>query len=338
MNNLQLVSVLYFRGLFCNLDSLFLHQVRCVVTARLIINLKLTDMKKFTKSLITVLFILGITSSNYLLAQELEFPPDFPEKRIVYQIPEMKDVKCHSGIVYHSVNGIDLKADIYVPSRSGKSNPLPIVIIVINYPDSVFNKIFGRDGKDLQMCVSWAELIAASGMAAVAYQTQFSHLETDSLICFLKKNAEDYNIDMNNLCVFGASANTLAAQSLMQNDDYRIKCAVFNYGILLTPDQKYYTEVEAASSYGFYFSDLRQISKIPENIPMLVTRAGKDRFPIVQNTTDYFVAEAMRSNAQLTYINYSDGQHDFDVLDDTKTSRLIIKQTVDFMKTHLLNK
>jgi hypothetical protein len=272
-------------------------------------------------------------------SQELEFPQDFPQRRIVYQIPEMKDVICHNGIVYHSVNGIDLKADIYVPSNGGKSNPLPIVIIVINYPDSVFNKIFGRDGKDLQMAVSWAELIAASGMAAVTYQTQFSHSETDSLIYFLKKSAEDYNIDMNNLCVFGASANTLAAQSLMQNDDYSIKCAVFNYGILLTPDQKYYAEIDsAANMFGFYFSDLRKISRIPENIPMLVTRAGKDRFQIVKNTTDYFVAEAMRSNAQLTFINYSDGQHDFDVLDDTEISKLIIRQTVDFMKTHLLYK
>ena len=28
-------------------------------------------------------------------SQELGFPPDFPEKRIVYQIPEMKEVICH---------------------------------------------------------------------------------------------------------------------------------------------------------------------------------------------------------------------------------------------------
>jgi hypothetical protein len=212
----------------------------------------------------------------------------------------VKDVICHNGVVYHFVNGIDLKADIYVPSHGDKSNPLPIVIIVINYPDAVFNKIFGRDGKDLQMAVSWAELIAASGMAAITYQTQFSHSETDSLIYFLKKNAEDCNIDMNNLCVFGASANTLSAKSLMQNDDYNIKCAVLNYGILLTPDQKYYAEVDsAANMFGFYFSDLRKISKIPENIPILVTRAGKDRFQIVKKTTDYFVAEAMKSNASL---------------------------------------
>jgi len=312
--------------------------------------MKATVPIKFILSLVILMLFWGCSNKkkeknevnvniDTTASQELEFPQDFPQRRIVYQIPEMKDVICHNGIVYHTVNGIDLKADIYVPSNGGKSNTLPIVIIVINYPDSVFNKIFGRDGKDLQMAVSWAELIAASGMAAVTYQTQFSHSETDSLIYFLKKHAEDYNLDMSNLCVFGASANTLAAQSLMQNDDYSIKCAVLNYGILLTPDQKYYAEIDSsANMFGFYFSDLRQISKIPENIPMLVTRAGKDRFQIVKNTTDYFVAEAMRSNAQLTFINYSDGQHDFDVLDDTEISKLIIRQTVDFMKTHLLHK
>jgi hypothetical protein len=125
----------------------------------------------------------------------------------------------------------------------------------------------------------------------------------------------------------------------MQNDDLNIKCAVLNYGVLLTPDKKYYAEIDsAADMLGFYLSDLRQISKIPENIPMLVTRAGKDRFELVNDSTDYFVAEAIRSNAQLTFINYSDGQHDFDVLDDTEISRSIIRQTVYFMKTHLLHK
>jgi hypothetical protein len=63
-----------------------------------------------------------------------------------------------------------------------------------------------------------------------------------------------------------------------------------------------------------------------------------DQYNIVKNTTDYFVAEAMKSNAQLTFINYPDGQHDFDILDDTEISKLIIRQTVDFMKTYLLYK
>lgn len=301
---------------------------------------------KFILSLIVLILFLGCSNKkkeknkvnsnlDTTTSQELEFA----QKRIVYQIPEMKDVICHNGVVYHSVNGIDLKADIYIPPTHDKSNTLPLVIIVDGYPDSRINQSQGQDGKDLQMAVSWSELIAASGMAAVTYQTQFSHSETDSLIYFLKKNAKDYNLDMSNLCVFGGSANTLAAQSLMQNDDYNIKCAVLYYGILLTPDQKYYAAIDStAKKFGFYFSDLRNISRIPESIPILVTRAGMDKYPIVKKTTDYFVAEAIKSNARINFTNYPEGQHDFDVLDDTETSKLIIRQTVDFMKTHLLYK
>ena len=87
--------------------------------------------------------------------------------------------------------------------------------------------------------------------------------------------------------------------------------------------------------YGFYWSDLRPITSIPVDIPLLVTKAGKDQFEIVKETTDHFVAEAMRSNVHLTYIHYPEGQHDFDILDNTETSKLIIRQTIDFLRTHL---
>ena len=213
----------------------------------------------------------------------------------------------------------------------------PLVILVNDYPDSVINRYWGCDQKDLELFISWGELIAASGIAAVAYQTQFSHSETDNLIHFLIENAEKYRIDMNRLCVFGASANTLAAQSLMENDDLKIKCGILYYGILLTPDLKYFAAIDsAANMYGFYWKDLRPITSIPSNIPLLVTKAGKDQFEIVTKTTDHFVSEAIKSDAELTYIHYPEGQHDFDILDNTKTSKLIIRQTIDFLTTHLL--
>lgn len=276
----------------------------------------------------------SITEENIQKSDSTE-ELELHQKRIVYQIPEMKDVICHKETVYHTVNGMELNADIYVPPVSESEASYPLVIIVNDYPDSLVNKGFGIDQKDLELYVSWAELIAASGMVAVTYESQFSHSETDSLIKFLTDNKEKYSIDMSKIGLFGASANTLAAQSLMQNDEYNIKCAVFNYGILLTPDNKYYADIDSvAKMYGFYLSDLREITKISEDIPLFVTRAGKD-MQIVNETTDHFVAEAMRTNVQLTYINYSEGQHNFDILDDTKISRSIIRQTVDFLTTHL---
>lgn len=270
------------------------------------------------------------TNLETTTGQELELN----QRRIVYQIPEMEDVVCHKGEIYYS-DSMDLEADIYTPPGLSRGSKLPVVILTNNYPDVVWDRKSGVRHKDWQMIISWAELIAASGMVAVTYQTKYSPIEAESLIRYLSINADKFNIDINRIALFGCSANTLAAQSIMQNDEFNIRCAIFYYGLLLTPDEKYYAEIDTMSSYGFYFSDLRKVSTIPESIPLLVARAGKDQYPIIMNTTDHFVAEAIRSNAQLSFINYPEGQHDFDILDDTENSRLIIRQTVDFLTENL---
>jgi dienelactone hydrolase len=262
--------------------------------------------------------------------QELELH----QKRIVYQIPEMEDVVCHKGEIYYS-DSIDLEADIYTPPGLSKDSKLPVVILTNNYPDERWKKS-SVVHKDWQMIISWAELIAASGMVAVTYQTKYSATETESLIGYLSKNAAKFNIDINRIAVFGCSGNALAAQSIMHYDNYNIRCAVFYYGLLLSPDQKYFEEINSAQkSYEFYLSDLKLSDEIPNDIPILVTRAGKDQYALINMSIDHFVNEAVKSNAEITFINYPEGQHDFDVLDDTENSRIIIRQTVDFLTTHL---
>jgi dienelactone hydrolase len=263
--------------------------------------------------------------------QELELP----QRRIVYQIPEMKDVVCHNGEIYYSANSMDLEADIYMPPGLSRGSKLPVVILTNNYPDVAWEKLSFPVHKDWQMIISWAELIAASGMVAVTYQTKYSPSDADSLISYLSRNAAKFNIDINKIAVFGASANALAAQSLMQNDKYNIRCVVFYYGPLLTPDQKYFEEFNSRSnSMGWYFSDLKQVDEIPSDIQILIVRAGKDN-SFIHKTTDHFLNEAIKANAKITFINYPEGQHDFDILDDTEDSRIIIRQTVDFLTTHL---
>jgi dienelactone hydrolase len=209
------------------------------------------------------------------------------------------------------------------------------VILTNNYPDVAWNKLSLPVFKDWQMIISWAELIAASGMIAVPYQTKYSQSEADSLISFLSKNAAKFNIDINRIAVFGASANALAAQSLMQNDKYNIRCVVFYYGPLLTPDRMFFEDFNSrANAMGFYLSDLKQVDEIPSDIQILIVRAGKDN-SFIHKTTDHFLNEAIKANAKITFINYPEGQHDFDILDDTEDSRIIIKQTIDFLTTHL---
>lgn len=294
-------------------------------------------MKAIRLITIIVSFLLIYTDGIKAQTSKTQNIP-FEKKRIVYQIPEVKYVVKHKGIIYHSGEGINLKLDLYAPPDIDKNNKLPLVILINGYPDSVIKSWFGVSQKDLELFVSWAELIAASGMISITYETEKSNYETDTLIKYLQKNAETYNIDMNRIGIFGCSANTLTALSLMQESSYMIKCAIFYYGMFLTPDQKDFSKIDsAAKEYGCYWGNLRKIKEIPENTPLFITRAGKDKFQIVKETTDYFVSEIIKLNIPLTFINYAEGQHDFDILDDTQTSREIIKQTINFMQSHLLS-
>lgn len=260
------------------------------------------------------------------------------KKRLVYHVADMEKVIKHEGIVYYSEEGINLKFDLYSPTNSEKAIKLPVVILINGYPDDTIKNWYGVSQKDLGLFISWAELIASSGLIAVKYESQKSSHETDSLIKYLIKNANSYNIDLNRIAIFGCSANTLTQLSLMQEASYKFKCAIFYYPMLLTPDKKFFTNINSdAKETGYYWADLKEIKKIPHEIPLLIVKAGKDKFPIVIETTDYFISEINKSNIPFTFINYAEGQHDFDVLDDTPASRNIIKQTISFLQFHLRN-
>jgi dienelactone hydrolase len=124
----------------------------------------------------------------------------------------------------------------------------------------------------------------------------------------------------------------------LQESSNLFKCAIFYYGALLTPDQKYFSTIDAAAKEtGYYWTDLKKISKIPQEIPLFIVRAGKDKYQIIKASTDYFVSEITKLNIPFIFINYAEGQHDFDILDDTQTSREIIKQTINFLQSHLVS-
>lgn len=286
-------------------------------------------------ALLTLAVAASIVSGK---AQQPQVHP-FAAKKLVYQVPGMKDVIKRPGIVFHSEAGSDLKLDLFLPPRAGSEGKLPLVVLISGYPDPAIKKYYGVNQKDLGLFSSWAELIAASGMIAATYESERSAAETDRVIAFLRKNAGAYRIDPERMALFGCSANTLTAQSLMRETGAGIKCAVFYYPILATPDGKN-NDIIAASAkrYGFYWADLKKIGRIPREIPLFVASVGRESHPEVRETTDHFVREAMSLGIPLTFIHYAEGQHDFDVLDDTPESRAVIRQTVDFLRLHLIEK
>ena len=105
---------------------------------------------------------------------------------------------------------------------------------------------------------------------------------------------------------------------------------------MITADQKYQHEAESLrKQVGFILPKLEDVEHLHQTVPMLVVRAGKD-MPEFNQMIDHFLSEALIKNAAITLINYAAGQHAFDIRDNTQTTRRIMRQTIDFFKTHLI--
>jgi hypothetical protein len=68
--------------------------------------------------------------------------------------------------------------------------------------------------------------------------------------------------------------------------------------------------------------------------PIFIARAGRDSIPMLNAGIDNFVATALRLNVPLTMINYAEGEHGFDGVNDTEQSRAVIKAALKFVEEH----
>ena len=80
----------------------------------------------------------------------------------------------------------------------------------------------------------------------------------------------------------------------------------------------------------------KSVDDLPRDIPLFIARAGRDQMPGLNAALDSFLARAVTCNLPVTIVNHSMGPHAFDLLDDSETSREIIRQILAFLRFHLL--
>ena len=103
-----------------------------------------------------------------------------------------------------------------------------------------------------------------------------------------------------------------------------------------TPDGYQAAAIDSTSTqFGFSLPGYHDGESYPADLPMFVVRAGRERFSEILGSIDHFTTFAFQQNLAMTVLNYPEGQHGFDVEDDTEETRAIIKQTLDFFRTHL---
>lgn len=263
---------------------------------------------------------------------------DITKKKVVCELPDAPAVTVRRDVEYRVTGDGALTMDIYYPPDSKSEARTPAVIFVSGYPDPGFQKMLGCKLKEMESYISWGRLTAASGVAAITYTTgNEPAADVHALIRYVRQNAATLGIDEDKIGIWSCSGNVPNALSvLMREGQDHLKCAVLCYGLML--DLGGDTSVaDAARQWGFANPcDGKSVADIPQGVPLFIVRAGRDEMPHLNETIDRFLSEALSYNLPVTFVNHPTAPHAFDVMDDSETSREIIRRILAFMRFHLL--
>jgi hypothetical protein len=264
------------------------------------------------------------------------------QKRAVYRIAGMEHAAIRKDVVYRTTEAGPLTLDLYAPADAAGGAALPAVVLIAGYNDVGYEKMLGVKFKEMAMSVSWGQLIAASGLVAIAYTNREPAADLDALLQHVRANAASLGIDGERIGLWGCSGNVpLALSALMAGSSKAPghgpgpRCAALLYGYMLDLDGA--TGVaEAAAMFRFTNPNAgRSFDDLPEAAPLFVVRAGQEQFPHLNDSIDRFVAKAVALNRPLTFVNHATGPHSFDLLDDSEASREIIRQILSFLRAQL---
>ncbi len=249
---------------------------------------------------------------------------DFRPRRIVYTVPNMEEITVRKDITYRTVDENELKMDVYYPSDFEGEARLPAVIFVHGDgpPDYL------KDAKDWGCYISWGQLAAASGLIAVTFNHRSTEgltrlyevaRDVDALVSYVRDNSGMLGIDGNMLGIWTCSAGSpFGLDEPAEAGE---------------PEQALPTFTDEVFNE---FSATAYVSKASGNIPpMLLARAGLDH-PLLNAYIERLLRGAIAKNVSIDFMNHPTGHHAFDILDDNARSREIIRATVEFLKTHLL--
>jgi hypothetical protein len=193
----------------------------------------------------------------------------------------------------------------------------------------------GCNLREMEFVVSLAQLIAASGMAAIAYSTSDPARDAGRVIDFIARNGAGLRIDPGRLGVWAASGNVPVALGLLMERRPGVRAAVLSNGYTL--DTGGSTAVaDAAAAYRFVDATAgRSIRDLPGDLPIFVVRCGRDENPGLNDALDRFAGDALRENLPITFVNHAAVPHAFEINDDSALSRHILDGMISFLRFHL---
>jgi hypothetical protein len=270
------------------------------------------------------------------MKQEEMAPTELAKLRVVYSIPGVESVTVRRDVPYRKTETGSLGFDVYSPPGAAAGDRHPAVLVVYGYSDAGYPNVFGRSFKEMGQVVSWAELIAASGMVAIVYSNREPVDDAQSVLRHIREHAPSLGIDDTRLGLWAASGNVpLAVWLLMQREWPEVRCAVLCCGFML--DLHGATTV-ADTQKTFRFANPgagKSVDDVRDDVPLLIVRAGRDQFPGINESIDGFMRDAVQRDLPVTMVNHAGAPHAFDLFHDNEVTREIIRQILRFMQFHL---
>jgi hypothetical protein len=258
-------------------------------------------------------------------------------KRLVYQIPGMEAATVRRDVEYRRTDGRPLTFDLYRPPDARSGSRLPAVVLVSGYSDDGVEKKLGCKAKEMGASISKGQLLAASGLSAVCYETRDPATDAHALLQYVRQNEATLGVDANQMGLWAASGNVpMALSLLMQGSDQNLKCAALCYGFMLDCGPS--TAVaDASRTFGFVNPCAgKSVKDLRAETPLFVARAGRDEVVGLNDTIDLFAAEALECNLPLSLANHPAAPHAFDLMYDHNDSRESIRHLLTFLRFHLL--
>jgi len=256
-------------------------------------------------------------------------------KTVLYTLPGMDGVEVRAGVEYHRTSDGPLTMDLYYPPRREAGAALAAVIFVTGYPDPGARRMLGCAAREMGSYVSWARLVAASGMAAIAYENAQPG-DVTAVFEYVGTNAAALGIDAARVGVWSCSGSgPMGLSVLMQDGSHAPRCGALLYPYTMDLENAAGTAA-AAKQWGFANACAgKSVATFPEDRPLFVARAGRDQMPGLNDTLDAFVLAALRRNLPITITNHATAPHAFDLFDDSDATRNTIEQVLAFFRFQL---
>lgn len=252
---------------------------------------------------------------------------DLLTRRVHYNLPGMDAVEVRRDVAYTTPANAESTMDVYSPPDRTASERTPAVVLVPGFPGAV---------KRIGSFVSWAELMAASGLVAITCATKDPVADTEAVLVYVREHAAPLGVDPGRIGLWACSGHVPNALSLLAHPERGyLKCAALCYGYMLDLDGS--TAVaDASRQYGFANPcSNRTFEDLPRDTPLFLARAGRDESPGLNAALDAFLAAALRDNRPVTFVNHATGPHAFDVMDDSPATRDVVRQVLAFLKSQL---